>query len=48
MISISIKTSAQCSAAMKRIMRRSVENKAEEITVQLNVSVVLPGLECCV
>lgn len=49
MIIISMKTSALCSAAIKRkIIRRRIENKAEEVTVQLGISVVLPGLESCV
>lgn len=48
MIIISMKTSAQCSAAIKRKTIRRVENKAEEMTVQLGISVMLPGLDSCV
>lgn len=46
MIIISMKTSAQCSAAIKsKIIRRKAESEGEEITVQLSISVVFPGLE---
>lgn len=42
-------TSAQCSAAVKiKIIRRRIKNKTGEMTVQLGISVLLPGLEYCV
>lgn len=38
-------SSVLSSSKEKKIMRRKVENKAEQITVQLCTSVVLPSLE---
>lgn len=41
-------SSVLSSSEEKKIIRRKAENKAEEITVQLCISVVLPSLESCV